>query len=134
MSSMRHLCAGPVVALALAVLGARAQTTRGLLAGRIVDSRTLEPVEGAIVLYENASINLENQAKTDSDGRYTVSLLPPGFYVIRISKAGYQSMETRQVELRVASRVKLDVRLRRLTDVWEKDIRRSITFPDSGSV
>lgn len=120
--------------LALAALCTEAQTTRGLLAGRIVDSRTLEPIEGATVRYENRAVNVSSQAASGSDGHYVIPLLPPGFYRVRVSRSGYQTLETQRLELRVASRVQLDVRLRPLSDVWEKDLSRSISFPDSSAV
>ena len=134
MSRTRHIYATSAAVLVLFVEPSAAQTTRGLLAGRIIDSRTSEPIHGAVVLYGNRTINLTNRVETGPDGRYAIPLLPPGFYAVRVSKSGYQTMETQRLELRVASRIRLDIRLRRLTDIWEKDVRRSILFPDSNAV
>jgi hypothetical protein len=120
----------------LAVLAATlpAQTTQGLIAGQIVDSQTGVPVENAQIQYEQLETNTRGSAATNGAGFYSLSLLPPGLYRVRIMAAGYQPQEVHELRLAVAGRIDLSLRLRPLSDVWEQGQYRSIFFPESEAV
>ena len=62
------------------------------------------------------------------------ALLPPGAYRIRATADGYQAQEVHELELPVAGRVDLNLKLRPLGDVWEQGRYRSVFFPDSEAV
>ncbi len=111
-----------------------AQTTQGLISGKLVDSVTGRPLSGATVLYTSASSNFSGASASDSSGYYYLPLLSPGFYQIRVNAAGYQSQEVQQIELTVAARVELDFRLRPLSDVWESGEYRSVFLPGSKTI
>jgi hypothetical protein len=58
-------------------------TPQSLLSGRILDQDTNQPVAGAIVRVGTAS------ATTDAEGHYALSGLPPGQYVLSITRPDY---------------------------------------------
>src|ERR1700733_11506042 len=95
------------------------QTTQGLIAGRIVSVRTALPIERAKVLYAGRDGTIGGERLSDSDGYFTLPLLSPGFYHLRIEAADFQPQELAEVELAVAGRLDYNFRLRPLNDVWE---------------
>jgi hypothetical protein len=114
--------------------GLHAQTTQGLIAGRVLDLVSTKPVADAEITYINASTATSVTAKCDPSGFYVLPLLSPGRYRVRAAASGYQAQEVHDIELRVAARLELGFRLRPLTDVWEKGEYRSLVFPDSESL
>jgi hypothetical protein len=111
-----------------------AQTTQGLIAGRVVDSQTGSPVAGAQVSYQHPVTNARGQAETTAAGYYTLPLLSPGLYSIRVTADQYQSQEVHELELPVAGRVDLNSRLRPLSDIWEQGRYRGVFFPETEAV
>ena len=111
-----------------------AQTTQGLIAGRVVDSQTGSPIRGAQISYEQPATNARGQAETTSAGYYTLPLLSPGLYSIRVAADQYQSQEVHELELPVAGRIDLNSRLRPLSDIWEQGRYRSVFFPETEAV
>ncbi len=114
--------------------GVWAQTTQCLITGRVVDSQTGEPVPGAQLTVEYPETNTRLSAVSDAGGFYLLAPLPPGDYRMRVTVDDYQPQEVHGLELRVASRIELPFKLRRLDDLWEKGRYRSIFFPDSEAV
>ena len=117
-----------------ATLVVRAQTTDGLIAGRIVDAQTGKPVAEAQVSYLSLQTNTRGLAQAGTSGFYSLPLLSPGFYRIRVAADGYQAKEVHELELPVAGRIDLNLTLRPLVDVWEQGRYRSVFFPDSEAV
>ena len=111
-----------------------AQTTQGLIAGRVVDSQTGSPITAAQVSYEKRATNARGQAETTSAGYYALPLLSPGLYTVRITADQYQSQEVHELELPVAGRIDLNSRLRPLNDIWEQGRYRSVFFPETEAV
>jgi hypothetical protein len=122
-----------VLAAALSIVLA-AQTTQGLIAGRIVNSRSGRPVEHAKVLYTGRDGTIGGEQAADSGGYFTLPLLSPGFYHLRIEADGYQSQELAEVELAVAGRLDFNFLLRPLSDVWEKGQYNSSVLPGSRTI
>jgi hypothetical protein len=60
-------------------------TPQSLLSGRILDQDSNQPITGAKVRVGSAS------ATTDAEGRYALSDLPPGQYVLSVTHPGYDS-------------------------------------------
>ena len=111
-----------------------AQTTQGLIAGRVVDSQTGSPITAAQVSYEKPKTNARGQAETTPAGYYVLPLLSPGLYTVRITADQYQSQEVHELELPVAGRIDLNSRLRPLNDIWEQGRYRSVFFPETEAV
>ena len=118
----------------LCSLPAMAQTTQGLISGRISDLRTGLPIGAAQVTYSSVTTNLTGAAASDSAGNYYLAQLSPGFYRIRITAPKYQAQEVHEMELEVAGRLELNFQLRPLSDVWEAGQYRSVFLPGSKKV
>ena len=128
-----------LLALVLLLLSAfstaiSAQTTQSLITGRVVDSQSGDAVHGAQITVEAAETTTRLSAASDVAGFYLIAPLPPGVYRLRVAADDYQPQEVHGLELRVASRIELPFKLRRLDDLWEKGRYRSIFFPDSEAV
>jgi len=111
-----------------------AQTTQGLISGRLVNSVNGRPLAGADVGYWSSTGNFAGTAASDASGYYYLPLLSPGFYRIRVTAASYQSQEVQELELTVAARIELDFRLRPLNDVWESGDYRSVFLPGAKTI
>lgn len=113
---------------------ASAQTTQGLISGRLENSQTGGPVAGATITYSNAATAIVGAARSDSDGYYFLPLLSPGFYRVRAAADGFQPREVQELELPVAGRIELNFPLRPLNDVWEAGQYRSVRLPGSKTI
>jgi len=123
-----------VALIAICAACAVAQTTQGLISGRLLNSVNGHPISGATVLYVSATSNLSGSATSDANGYYYLPLLSPGFYEVRVSSAAYQSQEVQELELTVAARIELDFRLRPLNDVWESGEYKSVFLPGAKTI
>ena len=112
----------------------QSQTTEGLITGRILDSQTGRPVKGAEVSYLTLGTSARGVAETRATGFYTLPLLSPGFHRTRVTAAGYQAQEVHELELPVAGRIELNLKLRPLGDVWEQGRYGSVFFPNSEAI
>src|SRR6266567_1091002 len=101
--------------LLLAARVATPQTTQALISGRIFDVQTGNPIPGAEVSCEGISITPLGAVRSDSSGYFTLPLLSPGQYQMRVGAAKYQPQEVYELELAVASRIDFTFRLRPLS-------------------
>jgi hypothetical protein len=111
-----------------------AQTTQGLISGRLLNSVTGTPIQGARIVFTSSLTTLAGGAVSDSSGYYLLPLLSPGLYQIRVSADGFQAQEVQDLELTVAARIDLDFRLRPLNDVWEAGEYKSVFLPGSKTI
>lgn len=125
---------GTAVLLTLVAAAARAQTTQGLISGRVVDSRTGGPVAAAEVSYQSTAGSIGGLSRSDRAGYFVLPLLSPGFYRMRVGAPGYQAQELYQVDLPVAGRLDFTFRLRASSDVWESGQYRSVFLPNSDAI
>ena len=127
-----------VLRLTVAVLAGSvhlcAQTTQGLISGRVLNSVTGRPVPNASVTYTSATLAAGGTLRSDASGYYFLPLLSAGTYSVRTTADDYQPQELQQLELPVAGRVQLDFRLRPLTDVWESGQYRSVFLPGTKTI
>jgi len=113
---------------------ATAQTTEGLISGRITDAYTGAPVPGVAISFQNTATGVAGNGRSDTSGYYALPLLSPGSYRVRASEARYQAQEMHELEVPVAARIDLSFRLRPLTDVWEAGQYRTFMLPESEAV
>jgi hypothetical protein len=118
----------------LCFAGIQAQTTQGLISGRILDSVTGRPVAGALVSYSSTTLAASGSLRSDGSGYYFLPLLSAGTYTVRAAADKYQPQELQQLELSVAGRIQLDFRLRPLSDVWESGQYRSVFLPGTKTI
>ena len=76
-------------------------TVTGAFLGTVTNSKTKIPIKDADVLITSEETGAIISLRTDSDGVFSVDLLAPGFYRIRVSVAGFQTREIIQ-ELRIS--------------------------------
>jgi len=113
---------------------ALAQTTQGLISGRVLDLRSGQPVAGAAIQCQSYIGGPGTLAQSGTDGYFVLPLLSPGLYRIRIEASGYQAQEVHQVDLSVAGRLEYRFQLRLLDDVWEAGEYHSIFLRDSSAI
>jgi Carboxypeptidase regulatory-like domain/TonB-dependent Receptor Plug Domain/TonB dependent receptor len=111
-----------------------AQTTQGLISGRLLNSVTGTPIQSARIVFASSLTTLAGGAASDSSGYYLLPLLSPGLYQIRVSAEGFQAQEVQDLELTVAARIDLDFRLRPLNDVWEAGQYKSVFLPGAKTI
>jgi hypothetical protein len=111
-----------------------AQTTQGLISGRLLNSVTGTPIQGARIVFASSLTTLAGGAASDTSGYYLLPLLSPGLYQIRVSADGFQAQEVQDLELTVAARIDLDFRLRPLNDVWEAGQYKSVFLPGAKTI
>jgi len=98
--------------LALVLAGpAAAQITRGAISGTVRDG-TGAIVPGANVTVTNVDTNSARTTISDSQGFYRVAGLDPGPYTVRTQLTGFSIVETRDIPVRTASEVTLNVELK----------------------
>jgi hypothetical protein len=123
-----------LLGLFLLCAAASAQTTQGLISGRLLNSVTGAPIQGARVVFASSLTTLAGGAASDSSGYYLLPLLSPGLYQVRVTANGFQAQEVQNIELTVAARIDLDFRLRPLNDVWEAGQYNSVFLPGSKTI
>jgi outer membrane receptor protein involved in Fe transport len=79
---------------------ASAQTT-GTIVGVVTDAHTRTPVAGALVIATSPALQGEQTAVTDSGGRFTITLLPPGRYRLAARLEGYKPADRAGLALQV---------------------------------
>lgn len=110
---------------------AGAQTTQSLILGRISDAVTGQSIQVAAITCTDEATNLTSRAEVDPRGNYAIASLSPGRYTLTVSASQYQTQQVRGLELPVAGRVELNLRIRPLSDVWEAGQYRSWLLPES---
>ena len=111
-----------------------AQTTQGLIAGRVINSVTGRPVPGATINWTSTTLAASGAQKSDAAGYYFLPLLSAGTYTLHAVADTFQPQELQELELPVAGLVNLDFRLRPLNDVWEAGQYRSVFLPGTKTV
>src|SRR4051812_38701608 len=87
-----------------------AQDTRGAITGRISDPSGAY-IPGATVVITNTATGLKNSIKTNQDGYYQASFLPPGSYRMEAVSQGFKKAIRDDIEVRVADRLEINMAL-----------------------
>ena len=128
-----------LILLAAATLLGRAQTTQGMMTGRIYDRMTGAMIDDATVECLNLQTGEITHASS-SHGYYTLLRLSPGTYWIRATvspltgKEVYQPREAFELDLDVAGRMQLDIPLRRLADTYNQQGLADSYLPNTDAI
>ena len=87
-----------------------AQTTTATILGTVMDSSRCGG-GGANVVVTNTGTGIAQNVITDSQGRYTASLLPIGGYKIEFAKPGFQKLMRTGITLTLGSQFVVDAKL-----------------------
>lgn len=85
--------------------------TSGTIQGTVSDEQGAV-VPGATVEARNVETNFTRSFTTDSEGRFTLLSLPPGRYVVSVTKSGFAKLNQENVEVTVGRQLALDITLR----------------------
>ena len=108
-SLVAAVAAAAVLSLAI-VHTAYAQPAVATLTGRVTDPQNAA-TPGATVTLRNAATAAVRTAATDSDGRFTIPMLPPGTYSAEVTLSGFTPWRADEITLQVGQTRDLDVRL-----------------------
>jgi hypothetical protein len=97
---------GPLVGAA----GLLAQESRGVIAGRVVDSSDAA-VAGATIRASNADTGIVTTAVSGEDGGFRLPFLIPGIYQITAEYTGFKRVSMDKVEVRVGETLDLPLRM-----------------------
>jgi hypothetical protein len=106
---LRAFISLPILIFFLAHLS-RAQSPYGTISGIVVDP-TGAVIADAEILVVNDTTRVQYPGKTNSEGIYIVSNLPPGSYRIQISKPGFKTVIKPDVSLNVQDSASLNFTL-----------------------
>ena len=99
-----------IILLLLPMLSLYGQDFRSTLTGTVTDP-TGASISGARIHALNTQTNAAATAVTNDSGRYSISFLIPGKYVITVEAPGFKQFVRENVELQISTSVGLDVRL-----------------------
>lgn len=115
-----------------------AQTTLGLITGRVIDQKTGQAIAGVNISCRHQETGETSDSTSDAKGFYSLLRLPAGVYWIRAGAPGsvppYQPRETYELELYVAGRVQLDIPLRQLADTYSQSVYAGAYLPASDAI
>lgn len=100
----------PFVLLLLCAFGAAAQSINSEILGTILDPSGAAVVAAKVVAV-NRDTNLTKDATTDEQGRFRITLLPPGFYVVSVEKTGFRKYQEGPIELRLNQAAEFNIKL-----------------------
>jgi len=98
------------LAVVFLVVNISAQDFRATISGLVTDPSGAT-VPGALVRAINLETNETKEAKTTSDGHYTIPYLAPGTYNLEVTANGFQTLRRESIVLRVADKLNLPLQL-----------------------
>jgi hypothetical protein len=120
------LCVGGIAAPSWA------QSTQGLLAGRVTGASDGSPIGGAVVSYRAAASGTSGSIATSPAGLYALPSLTPDTYQLRVTATGFQPQELFALELNVAGRLEANFRLRPQSDVFGE--KQGLSLGETGTL
>ena len=109
-SPLRIFCAFVSVLFYLACT-AWAQSATATLTGMVTDEKGAV-ISGATITVTNDNTRLTRQTKTSGEGYFSVPLLPPNTYTVKVERDGFAPAEARHVVLNVNDQVALNIQLK----------------------
>ncbi len=97
--------------LMLAVNALAQDITSGTIQGTVSDEQDAV-VPGATIEARNIATNFTRTFTTDSNGRFTFLALPPGRYVVSVTKQGFSKLNQENVDVTVGRLVSLNISLK----------------------
>jgi len=91
----------------------------GKIEGVVTDKATGQPVPGASVMLVGTTLG----TMTDSDGKFIITMVKPGIYILRIASAGYNTIEVDSLEVAINFTTIQNLELTKSTTELEKVIR-----------
>lgn len=85
--------------------------TSGTIGGTITDEQGAV-IPGAVVEAKNIDTNFTRTFTTDEDGRFTLLSIPPGRYVVSVTKTGFAKHNQENVEITVGRQLSLNISLK----------------------
>ncbi len=104
-----------------------AQVNSGSISGVITDPNGAS-IPGARVLTRNTASGLQSETLTSDAGLFVFPSLPVGAYELSVEKAGFKKLSRGPIEVRIASRQELDLKL----DVG--DVQQTVTVSEQGEL
>ena len=121
-----------LLALSMAsALQSPAQTTQGLITGRVSDLSSDIGIKACKIAIATAAFESPIIRYTSDAGDYAIAPLSPGSYDLRVECGNYQSQESHNIRLEVAALVLINIRMRPLSEVWEDNYRKLMVLPDA---
>ncbi|MEQ1922541.1 MAG: TonB-dependent receptor [Pyrinomonadaceae bacterium] len=103
------VCLALVTTTVIAALGQ--DSTSGAIQGSVQDEQGAV-VAGATVEARNVGTNFTKTFTTDGEGRFTLLSMPPGRYVVSVTKSGFAKLNQENVDVTVGRLVSLPVTLK----------------------
>src|SRR5712692_7746917 len=97
-----RLLALSVLLVAVSSAFAQSQLGTGAINGTVRDPRG-DAVPDAVVTVVNTHTDLTRKTVTGSAGQFSVPVLPPGDYTVRIEKEGFSTLEEKDVVVTVGA-------------------------------
>ena len=97
--------------LILANIAIAQDITSGAIQGTVTDEQGAV-VAGATVEARNVATNFSRSFVTGSDGRFTLLSMPPGRYVVSVTKDGFAKLNQENVDVTVGSTINLPLGLK----------------------
>ena len=111
MLSKHHISIGLLLSILILLdVNSLSASMNAIIEGIVIDSETGEPLPGANVFIVGSSIG----TATDSDGKYVILRLPPGFYKIRATYIGYEQQE-KSIRVRLGQKVEVNFEMNHAT-------------------
>src|SRR5689334_10815970 len=99
----------PVLLLCTAAIGL-AQIRSGTLVGKVADPTGASVPDAAVRVVE-VETNTSSSTVTNSAGEYTVPYLAPGRYQVTVTRPGFVTARSGEIEIGTATTVRMDVKL-----------------------
>jgi hypothetical protein len=109
--NLLFLFTGALLFIVAVLPTAHGQSTTATLSGTVTDERGAV-ILGASVTVENINTRLRRQATTNDEGAFTIPLLPPSTYLVRVEGQGFATAQIPSVVLNVNDQVALNIQLK----------------------